>query len=345
MVDIRKFINHPFIKHQRHPSLPLTIFNYTGECQFQGAWDEYTVAARGLVLDDNGNVVARPFRKFFNLGEMGIDKAYLATKGNPTVSEKVDGSLGILFVRNNEVYVTTRGSFSSVQAGWATTFIRRRGYFSHDFMSGHTYLFEIVYPENRVIVDYGDMRDMVLLAIIENQSGNDVSDNVLFQEGLRLNFSTPRTYHIESIEDAVSIANVPGVEGIVLKYDDGTRVKIKGDDYIRLHRLINGITERRVFEVVSMGASLSDFPDEFFAWAKELERHYNEEHAKIMNRAYGVYNETVRMSSRSEKAKYILGVASDISSVVFAIMDNKDSGREAWRVLKKHISLDKKQEI
>lgn len=49
----------------RHPTLPLTVYNYTNSCQYTRAWTPVTTAARGLVVDDAGNVIARPWAKFF----------------------------------------------------------------------------------------------------------------------------------------------------------------------------------------------------------------------------------------------------------------------------------------
>src|SRR5690348_3527676 len=55
---------------RRHPSEPLTILNYTERCQYErGLWGPVTLACRGLIHDDNGRIVARPFRKFFNYGQ------------------------------------------------------------------------------------------------------------------------------------------------------------------------------------------------------------------------------------------------------------------------------------
>ena len=77
---------------QVHPTLPLTIWNYSEKVQYEGLWNDITLMCRGLVTDDEGNIVARPFKKFFNLDE---------GKHTPTsefdVYMKLDGSLGILF--------------------------------------------------------------------------------------------------------------------------------------------------------------------------------------------------------------------------------------------------------
>ena len=57
------------VKEQVHPSLPLRILNYTPKAQFTPeAWNEVTDKCRGLIFDSQtGEIVARPFSKFWNL--------------------------------------------------------------------------------------------------------------------------------------------------------------------------------------------------------------------------------------------------------------------------------------
>ena len=63
---LEKYHKEGLLYKQVHPSLPLTIWNYTEKVQYEGLWDDITLMSRGLVTDDKGNVVARPFKKFFN---------------------------------------------------------------------------------------------------------------------------------------------------------------------------------------------------------------------------------------------------------------------------------------
>ena len=70
MLDVlNKYYNDGLLYKQVHPTLPLTIWNYTEKVQYESAWDEITLMCRGLVTDNEGNVVARPFKKFFNIEE------------------------------------------------------------------------------------------------------------------------------------------------------------------------------------------------------------------------------------------------------------------------------------
>jgi RNA ligase len=123
---------------QVHRTLPLSIWNYTPEVQYGQFWDEITLQCRGLVTDNEGNVVARPFKKFFNIEE---------GKHTPTeefeVFEKMDGSLGILFFYDGKWIIATRGSFISDQSKKAYELLEK--YPTENLDKNNTYLFEIIY--------------------------------------------------------------------------------------------------------------------------------------------------------------------------------------------------------
>lgn len=85
---------------QLHPTKDLTIWNYTPKVQYEKLWDDITIQCRGLVTNSKGNVIARPFKKFFNYEELNpkdIPDEYY------DVYEKMDGSLGILFYYEYEL--------------------------------------------------------------------------------------------------------------------------------------------------------------------------------------------------------------------------------------------------
>jgi ribosomal protein L10 len=163
---LNKYFEEGLVYKQVHPTLPLTIWNYSEKVQYEGLFDDVTLQTRGLVTDDKGNVVARPFRKFFNIEE---------ERHTPTsefdVYEKMDGSLGILFNYEGQWVMATRGSFASDQS--------LKGFFmlqKYDFKKLHkdyTYLFEIIYDDNRIVVKY-DYEDLVLLGMINTETGYEV---------------------------------------------------------------------------------------------------------------------------------------------------------------------------
>src|SRR5205085_2436932 len=103
------------VRGQRHPDRPYVIYNYTEACQYAGAWTPVTLACRGLIVaESTGAVLARPYPKFFN-----HDQAHapaLRLDAPAAVTDKADGSLGILYRDGDTLAVATRGSFASDQA-------------------------------------------------------------------------------------------------------------------------------------------------------------------------------------------------------------------------------------
>ncbi len=139
----------------------LELFNYTTHAQYNANWNVFTLIARGLIIDvKKQTVIATPFPKFFNFGEAKVwdtDKV----PGEILVSQKYDGSLGIIFFDNEKWRVVTRGSFNSDPAIWGQKWLDEN-VDTRVLEVGNTYLFEIIYLGNRVVVPY-DFQGMVLL--------------------------------------------------------------------------------------------------------------------------------------------------------------------------------------
>jgi len=236
MEEVKKRIDNELIFVRKHPFLDLWIYNYGYKTQYGGFWDEYTERCRGLITDGNGNILNNPFPKFFNLEEKEYTKIENLPSEIPKITEKIDGMLGILYEEGGKVAISTRGAFDSPFAIWATNWIRKKGYSLGDFKNGYTYLFDIIYPDNKIIVDYKGRAELVLLAVRNNFS-NDELDHII--EAQRLGFSYAKEYYFDKIEDAVKyLDGLKGseFEGFVIKFSKGLRIKIKSADYKRLHK-------------------------------------------------------------------------------------------------------------
>ncbi|MEM1009354.1 MAG: RNA ligase, partial [Myxococcota bacterium] len=169
---LQAMIAKQYIKVQKHPDKALYIYNYTPKAQYDRVWNEWTLACRGLIMEETGKVVARPFEKFFNLGEM---ESQVIPDEPFEVYEKMDGSLGILYWSEGMPYMASRGSFDSDQALKANEMLQRQYKAALGKLNpAHTYLFEIIYPENRIVVDYGTTEALVLLGIVETSTGKEL---------------------------------------------------------------------------------------------------------------------------------------------------------------------------
>ncbi len=229
----------------------LTLYKYTNHCMFDRGWNDYTLVARGLILDhDQRAVVATPFPKFFNLGEMGItmpDEPF-------DVFEKLDGSLIILFHHRDKWHAIMRGSFYSAQAEWAQSIVDQSN--TSLLQPGTTYLAEAVYPENRIVIRY-DEPALVLLSAYDAQ-GYEQSYSDLQALADAIGWRVAKRYRFASADEMIAHASTlpASEEGYVVQFASGMRLKIKGAEYSRIHALISGVTPLGVWELIQSGDDL-----------------------------------------------------------------------------------------
>ncbi len=234
----------------------LRILNYTAKATYSRSWNEATVACRGLILDGAGRVVARPFPKFFGPSE---PDAPAVPSGRPMeVTAKLDGSLGIAYTHpEGEVRLATRGSLISRQSVEATR-IWHEKYRRVAIPEGVTPLFEIIYPDNRVVIDYGGMRDLVLIALIDIETGADLDASSLDWPGPRA--GTASFADFGALMDHVATAGEAGSEGYVARFAASAaaphiRFKLKFPSYVAAHRVAFGLTTARVWEAAAARAA------------------------------------------------------------------------------------------
>lgn len=300
----------------------LFLFSYTAESQWVNEWTEIEQICRGLIINNRGEIVARPFRKFFNYGQTYGNQIALPDEEAVLeyAFEKMDGSLIIGYKYNGEMNFATRGSFDSEQAIWAKAYFD--AYFYDDEMDDeYTYLFECIYPENRIVCDYGDRRELVLLAIINTHTGQELPWVVVANFANYMGFGLPVVYDIRSPQEAIEAANVLSgteAEGFVLKYSNGDRFKIKGQDYLMIHKFISSITKKNAFELWINNQPLPDVPDEFIIQIDEWFDEFHDVRLMIKDTCDGVYEN----APKDTKKDFALFVRDhQWSSVLFAMYD------------------------
>ena len=247
-----------------HPATGLSLFRYSDKCVYDRAWTEAALIARGLILHEERKlVVATPFPKFFNAGERGLPIPYLPFEA----FEKLDGSLIIIFHHDGRWVASTKGAFDSSQAQWAQA---RLDALDLDALTrGTTYLAEAVYPENRIVVLY-DKPALVMLAAYA-EDGSELSFPELDVVARKLGWRSAGRQAFTSIGDLIVHADAlpKSQEGFVVRFSDGSRLKLKGAEYKRIHALISRCTPLAIWEIINAGDDLEvvrrDLPEEFWA--------------------------------------------------------------------------------
>ena len=244
-------------------------FKYTTNTVYSEDWDNVSLHARGIVFDyATGEVLARPFDKFFNLGEMinvetgelkpiaGYVKQHLGFDNLSgdykhqkfRVMDKLDGSLGIAFWTGTDWYVKTAGSFESDQAKWANEWF--------DMIidpsvldKSKTYLFEIIYDEDKHPIEY-DFEGLVLLGIVDTKTGIEEPLSEILRIAKELNVRHAEVLEFTDFDEVVKYAkNLPKTkEGVVITFENGFKLKVKGDEFLALQKIFHFLTKDVVYE-------------------------------------------------------------------------------------------------
>jgi RNA ligase len=298
-------------------------YNYTKHCAYAKNWNEITLNSRGTVYEkDTGKLVAWAWPKFFNVGETEATQIYNLPKCHYRVYEKVDGSLGIVYHHNGEWLVNTRGSFTSDQAIMARKML---GYYRHGCMkTNYTYLVEIIYPENKIIVDYGDEEKLVLLGAFNNDLGIEMNHRELVEEAEEIGMEMVQSWDLTIKEMLELQKTMPkDREGFVVRFFNGSgktdlRVKFKGEEYFKLARIMGNLTPLSVYRAMKDGKLsekyLVDIPEEF--------RPLMQSYADKLEESY--HNMLLDIKAEAEQLKTILGENFSRKDVGLYLSANKE---------------------
>jgi RNA ligase len=330
---------------QRHPTLPLRIYNYTHEAAHNPIWGDGTIDyCRGLIVDDRDEIVSFPFKKFHNLNTIGIPETMyenLPKAMSYHATEKVDGSLGIYYDDWDGGAIATRGSFTSPQAQFATKWFKENIIHpGHFWDRDETPLFEIIYPENRIVVDYGGWSGLVVLGIIDNNTGKErpwLDVKARFYGKMRI----AKDYSGLDISDLMKM-QIPNEEGFVVTFSNGLKIKIKMDEYKRLHKIVTGMNPRAVWESLRDGKQLPNqgLPSNFNQWLRSWEYNLTTLHQATYWEAKHVYMDRPVNDGKNDRyyraacARYFQANAKPgIQGVLFAMLDGKDVAPYIWKLL------------
>ena len=291
------YVKNKLIFENIHPQdSTLRIYNYTQNTQFKKKWDDVTLNARGLIVHD-GQIISRSTPKFFNLGEVKHPSLDQVTG----IYEKSDGSLGVPYMWNNFLHMATKGSFISNQAMVGSELICQDEFLINRVqyllqVEKKTPIFEIIYPENRIVVDYGQRRELIYIGDVDHETG------VLDYETNRKDFSQ----YMDVVKKYDSYDHIPEkTEGFVLQFFDGSLAKMKSTWYSNLHRVM---VDRDTYKDV-----LSSMVDDDTDWIedvkdsdfiKELQDHERAIKNRLvsdMERLRALY-EKLQQESKSEKS-------------------------------------------
>lgn len=277
----------------------LILYNYTDQCTYERAWNEITRNSRGIIFErDTGKIVALPFPKFFNIGEMPETRLENLPNEPYKVTEKMDGSLGIVYHYNDDWHVATRGSFTSDQAKRGKEILDTQ-YDMSAVKESITLLVEIIYPENKIVANYGEQTKLVLLAMSDRDKQFEYSRESVEFIGKVTEMPVVKEYDY-TIEEMIELQKTlpKDEEGFVVRFESGLRVKIKGEEYLRIHKMISHMSPISFWQSMKDGKVdvkyLEELPEEYRKEAdlikSKLEAKFNTVGIEIMTDILTIIN-------------------------------------------------------
>jgi RNA ligase len=294
------------LRSSRHPYHELIIWNYLETVHYDNKWDDITMLCRGLVTDTDGNIMARSFGKFFNYEE----NKHKWTDDHQ-IFDKADGSLFLVFnytdliTGKSEWICASRGSFISDQAKEGKKILEEifPQYVSLDIE--RTYVFELIYPENKIVVEYEDLKTLIYITSFHKDGTEIMAHEEMKDRGFNVIKEFPTEN--KSPEELQNL-NTNNAEGFVVRFANGERVKIKFSDYIRNHRISTNLTVKMVYDMCQSGDSLETMlekiPDELNPWFRDVYNKIMFIYNKHYNNALRIVDENVKLKQKDFAKKF-----------------------------------------
>lgn len=239
----------------------LGIFNYSKGCAHHDRWTLISCLARGLVMNMiDHSIVSLSYPKFWDLRENSLihnsetrnSVSALSILKTSTIIEKKDGSLGNLFFNQmrQKWVCCTRGAPDSEQAKWAMKWLLHSNNHQDDSKISKiskinldglnrqcSYAVEIIFPQNRVIIQYPENhKELSLLAGWNIKTGVMLTQDEIDSTSMKSGFPRPHQFpnsDFKNWDDVFALQQLlsKDYEGVVIRSIDGNMWKLKTDLY------------------------------------------------------------------------------------------------------------------
>lgn len=295
---------------------------------------------RGLIFDEDGKLISRPYHKFFNLNERTETQNINLNKPH-VILEKLDGSMiRPLFLGNSKRprWATKAGitDVSMQVETWLAEDAERSVKYEKlatdaYFLQGSTVIFEWCSRKQRIVLDYPEDQ-LVLTAVRHNDTGQYISYPVLVV--IAQQFGVPVVLPLNSLNDIEKES-----EGVVLRFDDGHMIKVKTDWYVLRHKALDGLrSEKNVLKLILDNGIDDVLPLLDEATKKRLENYVDSvfTSTRTWMIAYEDLIERCKNLPRKEYAE--LAKAAKFPWLAFKVYDGKDALQSIHEHIAKNLS-------
>ena len=214
-------------------------------------WNYLNSACRGKIINiETKEIVSYPLDKFFNLNEgaeTSIERIEEIIKNHKsvTVMDKADGSTISISKYNGELIITTNGDWDNVQINMAKALLEEKyKHFLTNLKENHTYIFELIHPNNKIVVSYGEEQKLILLAVRDLKTEELLTYGQCQEVAQELKLELIECFEFTSMEDFIMLSKTltdSNREGWVFRVvtdEEDIMFKLKLDEYCKLHKLL-----------------------------------------------------------------------------------------------------------
>lgn len=328
-------------------------YNYMSDDMFNHPIER---ECRGIKFDTRtGEIIARPYHKFHNLGERDGYRTSDVNLSNPhVILDKLDGSMVHTCPSKLGLYLMTRAGITEValqaEKFLSANQLRYGALFNSLGWDEYTYIFEYIGPNNKIVVNY-EKEDLVLTAIRHVRNGTYVFHDEMIKLGKLLNI--PVVPNVTDLDDIVELAetikgdDLPNQEGVVVRFDTGAMVKIKSDAYVLKHRSKDLVSSQRGVLSLIFNNNVDDVIPQLDPEVVEKLRAYEYKVLGKLEEISSGINQVVNDTRALTQKEFALGVMEE-PKMEQSVYFNVRKGVNAWDALKekccKYVINNKKTE-
>lgn len=244
--DIMQVLENSRLINKKRFNDHLYAYNFTQDAFFGSKWNNFVIMARGLFLRHNGDIEARGFKKFFNIGETDetlLDNSFYDKIKYPVRrSLKEDGFLGLVSWDATAKYpiITSKGG-SNEHGKYLKNLIMdhlNKGLNTYqafmDIIEKHkdvTFLFECISNSDMPHIVGYNREKVVLISAINNDYTDSFNQEAFEELAENCSFDTPEEEIISTEDRLISCLasddNETWIEGYVYRDASGFMFKSK----------------------------------------------------------------------------------------------------------------------
>jgi len=211
--------------------------------------------------------------------------------------------------------------------------------------------------QNRIVVNYGDREELVLLACIDTKTGEetDISEIDWSHKATKYDFNS-----FDEIVSSKENFDDGNTEGFVIRFESGLRIKVKLDEYVRLHRLLTGLTKRAIWELMRDGDDIEKLyetaPDEVYEWVEEtmsfIDRSYygielmsemvferikeevSDEDGEFTRKEFALFTQDTPLTKINLFVDEPYTFSVDVTPIMFRMLDDREYSSLIWKLIK-----------